>query len=347
MMQIEFSEREVSQLRDSSINHPHPRVRLRALALLLKSTGMPHHQIGSTLGVCGNTIRAYLESFTEGGFEKLTATHFQGPTSKLAPFDDEIRKYLTDTPPSSIKQARAGIEKATGVSLSKEQIRRHIKSLGVSYRKVGGVPAKANIAAQEKFKTQELEPRLQEAKDGKREVFFVDAAHFVLGAFLGYLWSFTRIFVRTPSGRQRFNVLGALNALTKELVMITNDTYITSIQVCELLEKIKSQAVLPVTIVLDNARYQRCKLVMGLADKLGIELLFLPPYSPNLNLIERVWKFTKKECLNSTYYADFNLFRTAISEFLGAMHQLHEAELKSLLTLNFQTFTPKQIKLAA
>jgi len=87
-------------------------------------------------------------------------------------------------------------------------------------------------------------------------------------------------------------VLGAINAISKELVLVTNTSYITSIEICQLLVKIagrRRQAV-PITIVLDNARYQRCKLVIAKAEELGIELLFLPPYSPNLNLIERLWK---------------------------------------------------------
>lgn len=347
MIEIEFSEQSIRTLKDSSINHPHPTIRLKAMALLLKSTGMSHGHIASTLDICGNTLRGYLEAYNHGGLKELTIVRFKGPVGKLVPFEAQIRKYINETPPASIKQARSEIEKLTGISLSKEAIRVYLKSLGVRCRKVGGVPAKFDREAQEKFKTEQLEPRLQEAEEGKREVHFMDAAHFVLGPFLAFLWSFKRVFVRTPSGRQRFNVLGSLNAITKQLTLITNDSYITSIQVCELLVKIKSQARVPVTIILDNARYQRCKLVMELAEKLEIELLFLPPYSPNLNLIERVWKFTKKECLNSRYYSDFNLFRGAIKGFLDTMHETHEPELKTLLTLKFQTFDVEQIKLAA
>jgi transposase len=212
---------------------------------------------------------------------------------------------------------------------------------------VCGIPAKADVEKQRLFKEQELDPRLEEAKAGKRTVYFVDAAHFVLGAFLGFLWSLSRVFVKTPSGRQRFNVLGALNAITKELLTVTNDTYITSIQVCELLRVIAKNSPLPITIVLDNAKYQRCKLVMNLAEELGIELLFLPPYSPNLNLIERVWKFVKKQCLSSLYYPDFASFRGAISSFVNQMHKTHKNELLSLLTLNFQLFDQDQVKKAA
>ena len=115
-------------------------------------------------------------------------------------------------------------------------MRTYLKTLDIKWRKVGSIPAKVDMEAQQKFHDEQLQPRLEEAKGGKRSVYFVDAAHFVMGAFLGFLWCVTRVFVRTPSGRQRFNVLGALNAITKKLEMVTNDSYITSIQVCELLK---------------------------------------------------------------------------------------------------------------
>ena len=178
----------------------------------------------------------------------------------------------------------------------------------------------------------------------KRAVFFVDAAHFVMGAFLGMIWCFQRVFIKSPSGRKRFNVIGALNAITHEVITVTNDTYITSIQVCELLEKLAELKLnIPITLVLDNARYQKCKLVQNLADELGIELLYLPPYSPNLNLIERLWKFVKKKCLYGKFYEDFSQFSTAISSCLDEANLKHKKELDSLLTLRFQTFDKTQI----
>ena len=76
---------------------------------------------------------------------------------------------------------------------------------------------------------------------------------------------------------------------------------------------------------------------------LGIELLFLPPYSPNLNLIERLWKFVKKECLYSHYYEKFDKFKAAISECLANAYVKPEKELKSLLRLKFQTFVNSQV----
>jgi len=175
-------------------------------------------------------------------------------------------------------------------------------------------------------------------------VFFVDAAHFVLAPFLGMLWSFTRLFVRAPAGRQRFNVLAALNAITHELVMVTNDTYITATTVCDLLRQLAAlHLAVPITLVLDNARYQKCRIVAELAASLQIELLYLPAYSPNLNLIERLWKFVKKTCLYSKYYPHFADFKQAISDCLAQTHTTYKKELDALLTLNFQTFQESQI----
>jgi transposase len=169
------------------------------------------------------------------------------------------------------------------------------------------------------------------------------AIHFVLAPFLGFLWSLTGVFTQAPAGRQRFNVLGALNAITHELVTVTNDTYITSTQVCQLLEQLAALNLgLPITLFLDNARYQHCALAQSCAASLGIELCFLPPYSPNLNLIERLWKFVRKQCLYSQYYADFAPFKAAISQCLEQTHTTHRAALDSLLTLRFQLFEKAQ-----
>ncbi len=160
-----------------------------------------------------------------------------------------------------------------------------------------------------------------------------------MGAFLGWLWCFRRIFVRSSSGRHRFNVLGALCARTNRLISVCNTGYINSTSVCELLKKIKeATASIPITVVLDNARYQRCRLVQATATALGIDLLYLPPYSPNLNLIERLWKFTKKKVLYSKYYETFSDFQDAITQLLSTMHNRYHDELRTLLALNFQTF---------
>lgn len=182
-------------------------------------------------------------------------------------------------------------------------------------------------------------PRLAAAEAGQCKLFFVDASHFVMHALLGYLWCFTRIFVRGASGRQRFNVLGALDPFTLEVITVTNDTYINSHSVVLLLQHLRTRFPQEaLTLVLDNARYQHCRLVIDLARSLQIELLFLPPYSPNLNLIERFWHFVKKEALHAAYYESFALFKSAISAVIDGTQTTHRHALTSLLTLNFQTF---------
>jgi transposase len=347
VIQLEFTDNEIQTFRQSALHHPHPFVRKKALVLLLHSGQVATQHISDLLDVAPNTTRSYLREYQAGGFQKITEIRFRQPQSQLKPFDEQIKQLIDEHSCSTVKQICAVVHENIGISLKESAMRAQIKRLGAKYRKVGGIPAKANIQAQEQFKKEKMEPRFEEAKAGKREVYFVDSAHFVLGAFLACIWCFVRRFVRTPSGRKRFNVLGAINAVTHQFFMITNDTYITSREVGELLKKLAAASTKPITIILDNARYQRCKYVMGIATELNIELLFLPPYSPNLNLIERLWKIVKKHCLNARYHADFSKFQFVITDFLENMSSRHNDELNRTLTLNFQTFSEEQILQAA
>ena len=344
MITLEFSEQEKQALYYERFHHPHPRVQLKIEAVWLKSQDLPHQKICRLAGISGNTLRNYLQDYQTGGIEKLCQINFYRPQSKLEQERTTLKAYFPKNPPRTINQARDKIFELTGIRRSPTQVRKFLKSMGMRCLKVGFIPGKADPKVQEEYKKDKLEPRLSEAKDGKRAVFFVDAAHFVMGAFLSLVWCFERVFIKSPSGRKRFNVLGALNAISHEVITVTNDTYINAESVCQLLHKLAALGLsIPITLVLDNARYQKCKLVQELANSLGIELLYLPSYSPNLNLIERLWKFVKKKCLYSQYYPEFSLFKTAITLCLEEAQGKHKQELDSLLTLRFQTFNKAQI----
>jgi transposase len=158
------------------------------------------------------------------------------------------------------------------------------------------------------------------------------------------LWCFFRLYLPTPTGRQRYNVLGAIDAITHQLITECNDAYINAQSVCSLLLKISLlQTSIPITIVLDNASYQHCQLVENYAKELNIELLFLPSYSPNLNIIERLWKWVKKDCLYCKYYEKFGAFKSAIDSSLSKVGKPeYKEEFDSLLNLKFQTFSKPQ-----
>lgn len=344
MLRLTFSEEDVEQLRFERFFHPHPRVQLRMEALLLKSQNLPHKDICRILAISGNTLRQYLKLYQSGGLEALKQFRYRRPKSELEDYADLVEEALFENPPATVAQAAALIEEVTGIKRQPTQVRAFLKRLGFRRLKVGCLPAKADPMAQAEFQKNVMESRLEEAKQGKRTVLFVDAAHFVFGSFLGYLWCVVRRWVQAASGRKRLNVLGALNAVTHQLTTVTNDAYINAKTVCQLLDQLRWQySTGPLTLFLDNARYQHCNLVKEYAEALQIELVFLPAYSPNLNLIERFWKFVKKQCLYSKHYDNYEGFQSAILDCITNAHRKHQGELKTLLTLNFQSFEEAQL----
>jgi transposase len=215
----------------------------------------------------------------------------------------------------------------------------------LKWRCVGAIPlppkktVEEHIATQATFLEKTLEPALVEARQERGHIFFVDAAHFVMGSFLCCVWSLTRYMIRGGSGRKRYSVLGAWNAIVNELVSVTTDTVVNAETMCALLMKIANLGLSgPIRLVLDNARYQHCDKVKSRATELKIELVFLPSYSPNLNLIERLWRFVKKKALYARHYNHFDGFKGAIDGCLSKVTTEHKKELETLMTHKFQTF---------
>jgi transposase len=206
-------------------------------------------------------------------------------------------------------------------------------------RAAGFIPSKVNPENQSIFLSGTLKPAIEKAKAGLLELFFMGASHFVMGGIPGRLWGKVRLWVRTSSGRKRYNVLGALNFASKKIETVMNDSYITSTQVVQLLEELAAKYIgKPIAIILDNARYQHCNFVISKAAELDIQLLFLPTYSPNLNLIERVWKFVKAQVLNAVYIETFEEYCSRIENFVKTIEIDCAGRMASLVTEKFQLF---------
>src|SRR4051794_6825805 len=327
-------------------HHPDPRVQRKIEVLWLKNHGLGHDRIAAYADVSRRTVQRYLDDYLEGGLERLCRGRRSQPRAALIEHEVSLEEHFEAHPVRSARQARAVIEQRTGIRRGLTQVRHFLKDrLGLRWRRTGAIPVppRKTIAEhardQAAFVRDELEPRLEQARRGRRQVYFVDAAHFVFAPFLGCLWCAARLFVRAASGRKRHNVLGAFDAVAHRLIRVTNDGYINAESVCSLLRGVADAAIgLPITLVLDNARYRKCAVVQTLAASLKIELLYLPSYSPNLNLIERLWRFIRMEALNSTYHEKFEDFRAAIDGCLDGLSTGHKGEMETLMTHRFQLF---------
>jgi transposase len=346
MRQLSFSEADLQVLRTERYRHPEPRV-LRHLEILwLKSLGYAHDDIAMIAACSRRTVQRTLAVYAQLGLATLLQTTNHAASSALDVYQGSLAERFDKEPPRSVKQARQVIAEQTGIARGLTQVRHFLHRLGLKPRRVAAVPLPPkttldeHVQTQANFLEQQLEPRLAEARQGQRQVLFVDAAHFVYASFLGVLWCATRRFVRAASGRQRFNVLAALDAVNHQLLTVCNQSYINALSVGDLLRVVAQAANprIPITLVMDNARYQKCALVQTLATELGLELLYLPSYSPNLNLIERVWKFVKAECLRMKCYDHYAAFQAAIEQCLAELPTKHHAAMNTLLNHQFQTF---------
>lgn len=345
---VHISEADANAAKYDMFNHPDLLVQKRALCLHLKYLGFEHQSIAKVLGCNRSTVANYLDLYESAGYSGFSSTTYHKPVSDLDAHRLTVEECFRQQPPRSVKEAAHRIKARTGVKRSLSRIRAFLHRIGMKPRLTGQLPAKAKPEEQQKFHDQTLQPLLQQAKAGKCHVLFLDSAHFVLAAFVAVVWCFERVFVKTAPGRFRVNVIGAIHATSQQLTALYNTGYITATTVVELLEKLAQKyADRPIHIILDNARYQHCQFVQDAAHRLNITLVFLPPYSPNLNLIERLWKFVKAEVCAAKYFSDALSFQTAIVDFLNQLHtKPMKKELKARLALNFQLFSHAE-KLAA
>ena len=176
MIKVSFTQEQIDELHFERFNHPNPRVRLKMEALFLKSNGLAHHQIQEICQLSSVTLTTYIKQYAQGGIERLKLNRHKGKPNELQNHAKELKQFFEKNPPASTKEAAKDIEEQTGIRRGLTQVRVFLKSIGLSYRKVGGVPAKvlkADLAhQQDQFKAEVIEPKLDQAKQAEREVFF-------------------------------------------------------------------------------------------------------------------------------------------------------------------------------
>jgi transposase len=151
MLQLTFTNEDIQQLHYERFHHPHPHVQRKMEALYLKSQGYPHWEICQLVQVSEPTLLSYLRDYQAGGIEQLKVLKFYRPQSELKQHQESLEAYFRQHPPKTLAQAAAKIEELTGIRRSREQIRHFLKSIGMSCRRVGVLPAKADPDAQAEF----------------------------------------------------------------------------------------------------------------------------------------------------------------------------------------------------
>lgn len=152
MIRLEFTEKEVEFLNYERFHHPHPRVQRKMEVLYLKSQGLSHQEICRLTRICAATLCTYLHDYQQGGIEQLKTVKFYRPQSELGAHTQSLEAYFRLHPPPSVKAAGATIEELTGIKRSPTQVRQFMDHLGLKRRKVGVIPAKADLQEQEDFK---------------------------------------------------------------------------------------------------------------------------------------------------------------------------------------------------
>lgn len=305
--------------------------------VLMLDDGYSYIEIARVLLFDEKTCRKNYSDYCEGGVEKLIKYNYKVYTGKLSPSQENIlRLHLKNNTYTATKDIVVWIEKYFYISYSIKGLPQTLQRLGFSYKKSKLVPSKADPQKQKQFLEEYHKLKLELSENDK--IFFIDGVHQIHNAEVGYGWIAKGETKEVPAntGRARLNINGALNIETKE-VIVREDDRINAQSTIKLFQDIelKNPNSERIIIIADNARYYKNKLVLGFLESSKIEIKFLPPYSPNLNLIERLWKFFKKKVMLNSHYKTYKEFKITCMDFFRDIGQ-HKKELDSLITENFQ-----------
>jgi transposase len=337
-MMIHLDDGTVKRLRVLQRAHKDKRVFVKVTVLLMLHQGFTPQMIADSLGIDDSTVYRYRQGFEELGLEDYLKAFFMAYSGQLT--QDEEQRLLAEVRQRlyiNSKQVAAYIEQEFGVRYSLSAVVKLLHRLGFTYKKTKGVGVKADREAQEKF-VEELNELLAQENENQ-VVYFNDAVHPQHNTRPDYGWIYRGEDFEIPTnpGRKRVNINGALNAHEVTDVLVVESERINA-QSCIELWEIQRRKHPGKTIIniCDNAPYYHSNYLKDwLKQNTWCQVLYLPPYAPNLNLIERLWKFLRKQVTSYDFYEHFAEFRKAILDFFKNIKE-HKHALESLLTLKFR-----------
>lgn len=332
-----LSPTEVSSLRSMHKKSHEKRVCDKLKAILMLNSGYSYEMIAEVLLLDDSTIRRWHARYEEGGIEGLLADLYLGSGSYLT---EKQKNALIDHLENNVyltsKEICAYVLSEFNVDYTVKGMTNVLHKLGFRYKKPKHIPGKADVEAQLEFI--EAYEKLKKKKKQEDRIYFMDGVHPLHNSQQAYGWirKGTDMVIKSNTGRERLNLNGAYN-IEDHTAVIQEAESINAQSTVSLLEKMmQNQPLGVIYIILDNARYYRSEMVTTFVKKnKRIKLVFLPPYSPNLNVIERLWKLFKKKITYNTYYEKFSVFREHCLRFFKDLDK-YRAELETLMTDNFQ-----------
>lgn len=337
MTQIKLSEFERSELLKYHKKENNRKIADRIKTILLLDEGYSYFLISKVLFLDDQTIKNHEQIYCRSGLNELLSFRYKGSSSKLSSSAEfELKEHIAS---NHYHDSKALIEYVKGkysIEYSRTGIIDLLHRLGFEYKKPKIIPGKANADEQIEYLETYLRPVLDAAGESS-PLYFADGVHPTHNVQPQYGWILKGLNkeIRTNSGRQRVNINGALCFHSLDIIY-REDESINRDSTLNLLKQIRKahEPSIPVKIVLDNAKYNRAQEVTVYAAENNIKLMHLPPYSPNLNLIERLWRFFKSKVCTK-YYEKFKFFKQAVFNFFDDVGK-YKNELKTLITENFQ-----------